>query len=180
MLTYLLKKWLFYLWMLIPVSIFAEADNQYSNPVIGLNYSTADVCVWEKSGTYYLFHTTYFNHMHILESQNLVDWKDSKIDVFDNEILNLFQGYLNKHGIKDCFGGCKSIWAPHVVKIKVESMFYKRILRLVHLNLLVTPKLWWIIRIWAGSMMRLILLLSKMKENYGCFLVQASVCTVIS
>jgi arabinan endo-1,5-alpha-L-arabinosidase len=124
MLTYLLKKWLFYLWMLIPVSIFAEADNQYSNPVIGLNYSTADVCVWEKSGTYYLFHTTYFNHMHILESQNLVDWKDSKIDVFDNEILNLFQGYLNKHGIKDCFGGCKSIWAPHVVKIKNKWNIY--------------------------------------------------------
>ena len=120
----LLKKWVCVLGGLIPVCIFAEADDQYSNPVIGLNYSTADVCVWEKSGTYYLFHTTYFNRMHILESQNLVDWKDSKIDVFDNEILNLFQGYLNQHGIKDCCGECKSIWAPHVVKIKNKWNIY--------------------------------------------------------
>lgn len=104
--------------------IDVKADDYYSNPVIDLDYSTADVCVWENSGTYYLFHSAYFNRLHILESNNLVEWKDSGKEVFDKEILNLFQGYLNQHGISDCNGGCKSIWAPQVAKIKNKWNIY--------------------------------------------------------
>lgn len=96
----------------------------YSNPIINLKYSTPDVCVWEKSGTYYLFHTAYFNRLRILESSNLVDWKDSGKDAFDKGTLDLLRRYMKDHGVKDCYGGCESFWAPHVVKIKDKWNIY--------------------------------------------------------
>jgi len=103
--------------------VFAGEPN-YSNPVINLKYSTADVCVWENSGIYYLYHTAYFNRLHILESANLVDWKDSGKDIFDKETMGILHQYLKDKGIRDCHGGCESLWAPHVVRIKDKWNIY--------------------------------------------------------
>ena len=99
---------------------------EYSNPVVSLPYSTADVCVWEDSGWYYLFHTTFFNHLHVLRSRNLVDWEDSRVDLFDKETLKQLRDYLDASGAKKCYSkdDCWALWAPHVVKIKGKWNIY--------------------------------------------------------
>ncbi len=120
-LTNLIKK-VACLFLVIAVS--AMAGKYYSNPIINLKYSTPDVCVWQDSGTYYMFYTTYFSRMHILESRNLVEWNDSGKDAFDQETLDLLKGYLKESGTKNCYGDCWNLWAPHVVKIKDKWNIY--------------------------------------------------------
>lgn len=114
------------LFALALASILTFADDYYSNPVVDLKYSTADVCVWENAGTYYLFHTTYFNRLHILESSNLVEWSDTGIDLFDKETVEIMRDYLKKSGVTNCFSkvDCWAFWAPNVVKIKNKWNIY--------------------------------------------------------
>lgn len=112
--------------LVVSAFVLTYAGEYYSNPIINLKYSTADVCVWEDSGTYYLFHTSYFNRLHILKSQNLVEWKDTEIDLFDAETLKKMRSFLKESGEKDCYGSrdCWNLWAPHVVKIKDKWNIY--------------------------------------------------------